>query len=139
MAQRTNEGEKPGVIERLHELIEEMSQDEQHSLLNELEERRSKGQREHERKSFLETVDYTTSSGTFRDYIKDISDEGVFIQTRRPFHIGEQISMIFFNPKHGKRLKIEGEIVRANDQGIGVKFNASQVQREIIQSFIELV
>ena len=40
----------------------------------------SKRKRKHERKPFVETVDYTTASGTYRDFIKDISDEGVFIE-----------------------------------------------------------
>ena len=47
--------------------------------------------------------------------------------------------MTFLNSEHKKRLKIEGEIVRIEKEGIGVKFKASQVQEEIIKSFVDKV
>jgi len=139
MTDISNEADKSGVVARLHELIKKMSKDEQQALLIELEKGLSKGKREHGRKSFLETVDYTTASGTYRDFIKDISDEGVFIETRKPFSVGEEISMTFLLSGHEKRLKIQGEIVRIEEQGIGVKFKTSQVQKEIIKSFVDMV
>ena len=139
MTDISNETEESGVVTRLHELINRMSKDEQQSLLTELEKGFYKGKREHERKSFFETVDYTTASQTYRDFVKDISDKGVFIETSNPFSVGEKISMTFLLPEHKKRLKIQGEIVRIEEQGVGVKFEASQVQKEIIKSFVEKV
>jgi len=139
MTDISNEASKSGVVARLHELINNMSKDEQQALLVELEKGFSKVKREHDRKLFLETVDYTTTSGTYRDFIKDISDEGVFIETLSPFSVGEEISMTLLLSEHKKRLKIQGEIVRIEEQGIGVKFKASQVQKEIIKMFVDKV
>ena len=135
----TNEEEKSSNVVLLLELIEQMSKDEQQSLISELEEKLSKGKREHERKSFHATVDYSNDSGFHRDFIDDISDGGVSIKTSTPYSVGEKISMTFLLPEHEKRLQIEGEIARIDAQGIGVKFKASQVQKEIIKSFVDAI
>ncbi len=139
MADIANEVDKSSVVARLHELIDKMSQDEQHALLSELEDRLSKAKREYERKPFNTTVDYSTESGSHRDFIKDISNGGVFIETRIPYSVGEEISMTFLLPEQEKKIKIQGVIVRVDAQGIGVKFKMSQVQKEIVKSFVDML
>jgi Tfp pilus assembly protein PilZ len=139
MADIVNKVDKWSVVDRLHDLIKKMSKEEQHALLGELEKRLFKQKRKHERKAFLTTLDYSTESGSYRDFIKDISIGGVFIETRTPFSFGEGISMTFLLPEHEKKLKIHGEITRIDEQGIGVKFKASQVQKEIVKSFVDMV
>ena len=139
MADTSNEAGRSRVISRIFELINRMSKDEQQALLVELERGLYKGRREHERKSFLETLDYTSAAGAYRDFVKNISEGGIFIETRNPLSVGEEISMTLLDSKHKKRLKIQGEIVRMEREGIGVKFKASQVQREIIKSFVDKV
>lgn len=127
------------VLARLHELIKNMSKEEQRALLGDLEERSFKKTRKHERKPFLSTLDYSTESGSYRDFVKDISVEGVFIETSIPFSVGEEISMTFLLPEHEKKIRIHGEIVRIDEEGIGVQFKSSQVQKEIIKSFVDMV
>ncbi len=139
MADIENKEDKSSVVARLHELIKKMSKKEQQALLDELEERLFKKKRKHERKPFLTTLDYSTESRSYRDFIKDISIEGVFIETSIPFSVGEVVSMTFLLPEHEKKIKIQGEIVRIDEQGIGVKFKTSQVQKEIIESFVDMV
>jgi Tfp pilus assembly protein PilZ len=139
MSDMENKFEKFSVVAQLHELIKKMSKEEQQLLLGELEARLFKKKRKHERKPFLTTLDYSTESGSYRDFVKDISIEGVFIETSIPFSVGEALSMTFLLPEHEKKIKIQGEIVRLDKQGIGVKFKTSQVQKEIIQSFVDMV
>jgi Tfp pilus assembly protein PilZ len=139
MADIENKVDKSSVVARLNELIKKISKEEQQALLGELEERLFKKKRKHERKPFLSTLDYSTESGSYRDFVKDISVEGVFIETSIPFSVGEALSMTFLLPEHEKKIKIHGEIVRIDEQGIGVKFKTSQVQKEIIQSFVDMV
>ena len=130
---------KSSVVARLRDLINKMTKEEQQALLDELELRLFKKQREHERKSFLTTLDYSTESGSYRDFIKDISVGGLFIETGTSFSVGEEISMTLLLPEYEKKIKIQGEIVRIEEQGIGVKFKTSHVQKEIIKSFVDLV
>ena len=139
MADIENKTDESSVVARLHELIKKLSKEEQQELLSGLEEKLFKKTRKHERKPFLSTLDYSTESGSYRDFIKDISIGGVFIGTSTSFSMGELISMTFLLPEHEKKIKIHGDIVRIEEQGIGVKFKISQVQKEIIQSFVDMV
>ena len=59
--------DKSSVVARLHELIKEMSENEQQDLLSELEERLYQKNRVHERKPFPTTVDYSTASGAYNE------------------------------------------------------------------------
>jgi len=125
---------------RLLELIKTLSEDEQTSLLRELEEKISRGKREHERKPFFMVVDYSTDDRIFKDYIQNISAGGVFIETHMPFAEGQELSLSFPLPNYRKYIKISGEIVRASPQGIGVQFKtANQEQEERIKSLMELI
>ena len=139
MADIDNKGDKSGVVARLHEYIKKMSREDQLALLVELEARLFTKKRKHERKPFLSTLDYSTESGFYRDYVKDISMEGVFIETRTPFSVGEALSMTFLLPEHKKKIKMKGEIVRIDEKGIGVQFKISQVQKEIMKSFVDMI
>ena len=47
--------------------------------------------------------------------------------------------MTFLLPEHEKRINVQGVIVRVDAQGVGVKFETSQVQKEIIKSFVDKV
>ena len=139
MADFEDKVDESSVVARLHELVKKMSREEQHALLGELEERLFKKKRKHERKPFAAILDYSTESGSYRDFIKDISIGGVFIETSTSFSYGEVVSMTFLLPEHEKKIRIQGEIARIDERGIGVKFKKSQVQEEIIKSFVEMV
>ena len=67
-------------------------------------------------KFFHTTVDYATESGSYRDFTKDISNGGVFIETRNPHSVKDEISMTFFHPEYKKRIKIQGVIVRIDEK-----------------------
>jgi len=128
------------VIDRLHDLIRMMSEDEQRILLKELEQRVLKGRREHYRKSFLTAVDYSNQDGVYKDFTKDISFGGVFIETSTPFSVGQEISLTFPIPNQQKHIKVTGEIARISDQGIGVKFKiANEDQGTIIKTLLEMI
>jgi len=74
------------------------------------------------RKPFFMSVDYSTRDRVYRDFIKDISTGGVFIETLRPLPVGQEISMAFSFPNHRQNVKISGDVVRMNPKGIGVSF-----------------
>jgi len=123
---------------RLLGVIKKMSEDEQLTLLKELEERLFKGRRKHERESFFMAVDYSTKDRFYKDYIQDISAGGVFIETRMPFRAGQEVSLTFPLPDHQKYIKIMGEVARVTTQGIGVKFKTvDQDQEVMIKSLLQ--
>ena len=126
------------VVDRIHDLIRMMPEDELRTLLKELEQRVLKRRREHHRKPFFTTVDYATQDGVYKDFTKDISSGGVFIKTNMPFSIGQEVSLTFPIPNQQEHIKITGKIVRINDEGIGVKFKiANEDQRAMIKTLLE--
>lgn len=135
----TNSNE-PNVVDRIHDLIRMMPEDELQTLLKELEQRVLKGERKHHRKPFFTAVDYATQDSLYKDFIKDISSGGVFINTSMPFSIGQEISLTFPTPNQQAHIKITGEIVRVNDEGIGVKFKiATEDQGTMIKTLLEML
>jgi uncharacterized protein (TIGR02266 family) len=128
------------ITARLIELIKSMPEDEQRTLLRDLEEKPFEGRRKHARKPFLMAVDYSTQDHVYKDFIQDISAGGVFIQTDMPFTVGQEVSLTFPLPNYQKHIKIVGEVVRSTSQGVGVKFKmADQGQEAMIKSLLESI
>jgi len=128
------------ITARLIELIRNMPEDEQRTLLKDLEERPFEGRRKHLRKSFLMAVDYSTQGHAYKDFIQDISTGGVFIETHMPFTAGQEVSLTFSLPNYQKHVKVLGEVVRTTPQGVGVKFKmADQGQEAMITSLLESI
>jgi Tfp pilus assembly protein PilZ len=125
---------------RLIELINSMSKEEQQNLLEELEARLSKDARRHPRKSYVENLVYATQDRPYQDTTKNISEGGLFIETREPFSIGQKISLILSHSNHKRPIKIIGEVARLTSQGIGVKFKIATPAIEArIKSIVDSV
>jgi len=121
-------------------IIDTIPEDEMRQLLKYLEERKITDRRKYSRKEFFRIIDYTVEGRYYRDFIHDISESGVFIQTSHNFSIGQKILMTFVSPDHEKPFKINGEIKHTHTDGIGVKFKIeSQVQQLVLKSFVEMI
>ena len=99
---------------------------------NSVEERRKS-----RRTSCSTAVAYATQNLSSIEYIQDISAWGVFIRTKTPVPIGEDITMTI-PPQSGSNssIKIIGEVVRANAKGIGIKFKMG-IDDSVIKPVIE--
>jgi Tfp pilus assembly protein PilZ len=126
-----------GVTARLFEVIKQMSEDEQLTLLKDLQRRLFKWRRKRKREPFFMVVNYSVEDRCYTSHIIDISAGGVFIETRIPFTSGQEVSLTFPLPDYQKHIKIIGEIVRVTQQGIGVKFKTvNQDQEVMIESLL---
>ena len=111
----------------LSESIINLSQLKRQNLLEKLENwHKSKvlELREYLRKDTFIPAECTSDGLNFTDFIQDISHGGVFIQTSGNFYVDQKITMTFSIPKSEKDITVNGKIVRADSQGIGVKFDA---------------
>ncbi|MBC2711410.1 MAG: PilZ domain-containing protein [Desulfosarcina sp.] len=83
-------------------------------------------------------VDYSTRDRVYQDFINNLSNGGVFIETLSPFRVRQSISLIFTVPSLQKTFKLSGTIVRTEQDGIGVKFSKklTPYQKELIYSAI---
>ena len=115
-----NQGrEMPSVTDRLISLILELPEEQKEALLAELELKRTKEKRRHTRKSFVTVVDFASEDRSYREFIQDISEGGVYIQSSGPFSVGQEVLLTFPLPDLHKHIKIAGRIVRATDAGSG--------------------
>ncbi|MCP3953075.1 MAG: PilZ domain-containing protein [Desulfobacterales bacterium] len=120
--------------------IKTLSSGQQTELLTLIDDRWGEKSRQADRKDFFMTVDYVVADRYYRDFIQDMSDGGVFIKTRQAFKTGQEIRMTFMSPDLKKPFKIEGEIMRALDNGIGVRFRTeSPVQAETIAAMVNQI
>lgn len=83
-------------------------------------------------------VDYSTKDRVYQDFINNLSNGGVFIETSAPFQVGQTVSLTFSIPSLDKTFKIAGMIVRTEQDGIGVQFQKklTPYQKELIHSAI---
>ena len=90
--------------------------------------------RKYLRKSCLIEVDYATDDLAYKDFIKDVSVNGVFIETHKLFPVGRDITITFSSLRYSRPIKISGKIVRSVPEGIGVAFeNENQTLRSMLQ------
>jgi Tfp pilus assembly protein PilZ len=117
-----------------------MSENEMRQLLKDLEARETKQRRHYDREDFLTIIDYTVGDRYYRDFIQDISASGVYIKTSHKFLVGQPILMTFMSPDNQKPFRIKGEIIRIQEDGIGVAFKIeSQVQESVLKSFVDMI
>ena len=125
-------------VDRLFEIISAMSEEEQKQLLNDLEGGKTKKIRKHPRKECLITVHYASKGRAYQNFIQDISTEGVFIETRESFAVGDKLLLTISYSNEQRPFKIEGEVARVDPRGVGIKFKkVSQVQEELINLVVE--
>jgi len=128
-------------------LISKMSNDQQLTLLEQLQESPTEpvnleetviSLRGHNRKPCMLATNYEVGGRNFENFMLDISPSGAFIETDGAFNAGKQIQLVFSLPNHSEQLTIAGKILWKGILGIGVKFlDISLEQIDIIAAFMK--
>ena len=108
-------------ISKLFELILDLKEEHQEALLKKGQELLSIEERA-PRKTCRIPVRYSTFDRIYSDQIKNISLSGVFIETRRPIFVGEEISIELKIDGVNTPLRIKGNVVHASQAGVGIRF-----------------
>jgi Tfp pilus assembly protein PilZ len=128
------------ITARLVDLISNMPIQGQKILLTELEEKVLIDRRKHSRKPYLREVEYATEDRVYQEFIQDISAGGLFIETRSPLAVGQEITVILSLPSHERSIKIISEVVKVTQQGIGVKFKPlSPIIEKMIETLVKKI
>ena len=126
-------------IAELIKLILSLNEEHQKALLKKGRELLSKEKRA-PRKTCKIPVKYTTFDRVYSDRIMNISQSGVFIETRRPIFVGEEILMEFKLEGVNKTLKIKGNVVHASSRGVGIEFkNVDSTLFQLMPAILDLV
>jgi len=89
-------------------------------------------------KQAIFNVNYTVRGRSYQDKFQDISIEGVFIRTREMFSVGDELTLTISHSSQKRPIRIPGEVVRIESNGVGVKFKKrSQAQAEVIKAIIK--
>ena len=126
-------------ISKLIKLILRLNEEHQEALLKKGQELLSKEKRA-PRKSCRIPVRYKTFDRVYSDRIMNISQSGVFIETRRPIFVGEEILMEFKIEGVNKTLKIKGKVVHASSRGVGIEFkNIDPTLSQVFPAILDLI
>ena len=123
-----NDDNKMGIKEvrsRISEIISRMTEAESRKLLKGLEkwqQSRPPDKRKHHRKYVSIYTICETKDCNFRDFTKNISAGGAFIETETSLSINEDLFMTLLHSSYEVPIKAGGKIVRIDPQGIGIKF-----------------
>ena len=67
-------------------------------------------------------VDYARDGRAFKGSIKNVSVNGLFIETSEQFSPGQTITLTFSLPNHSKPFKTKAQVIWHSANGVGVQF-----------------
>ncbi len=83
----------------------------------------------------LVAVDYDMSDWTYQCFLRDISISGAYIETEQPIKVGQKIILTLSSPEPKSGCTIDGQVVRRDRKGIGVRFDKIDLQqKKVIQA-----
>jgi len=83
---------------------------------------KSNERRQYERYRAVLSIELHDMSSLFEMYTRDISAGGAFIQTDKPLKKGSLVRLSVVHPITGEKYEIDGEVVRTEENGAGIKF-----------------
>ena len=81
-----------------------------------------KDKREHSRKPISIYAICETNGYNFRDFTKDVSAGGAFIETKTHLSPDDGLFMTFFHKSLGTPVRSTGKVARVDPKGVGIKF-----------------
>ena len=125
---------KPEVLEQILEIISKLSLPQMEQLLHGLkqweptettDENESQffEKREHLRRDASVYGIFKTKNEQFRDFTKNVSVGGVFIDPEATLSFQEELFMTFIHNNFDYPVRTYGKVVRVESDGVGIQFN----------------
>lgn len=125
-------------ISKLFQIVINLGEEQQEALLRHAEDLLIKEKRSGIRKRCSIPINFAAYDRVYSNHIKNISPNGLFIETQRPMLVGDEIIMTFRLEGFDKSLKVRGEIAHATRLGIGVEFkDISPDTEEMLRTVIK--
>lgn len=114
------------VLERLIKEILRLSDHQRSILLQQLEretaDRSKQGQRRCSREIYSTYVKFVCGNNLCWGHSRDISDNGMFIETDQKLSIGDALTLNLPNAQHDRIIETRAKVARTTLDGIGVVF-----------------
>jgi Tfp pilus assembly protein PilZ len=78
--------------------------------------------RKHPRRSYHKTVLFISQNQAYQGLANNISNGGIFIETKDKFSVGQIIRLVIPGTKIDKGVMLKGEVIHVKPKGVGVKF-----------------
>ena len=85
--------------------------------------KRGENQRQHPRRASFIIVEYEVAEGKFRDIMKNVGANGMFINTQRAIAEGQSISLKFPLFEFDHMIEAGGRVMRCSANGFAVSFD----------------
>ena len=121
MTRRGNQIRRANAAALLWEQIHRIWGDRHLPLFMGTEEWKQEERRVHPRVPCFFLVDYATRDCFYRDFVRNISAGGLFVESRK-LPIGPEVTMVLCLSDPGKPVKITGQVAWIDRDGIGVRF-----------------
>jgi len=98
--------------------------------------------REYPRLACYLLVDFATDGKSYRSCIRDISANGVFIETSDHFDVNQEVALCFTLAESNETMpfKVKGRVTQIYPDGIGVQYEQiTRYQREIMDTLISRI
>ena len=125
------------LIARFFLLLNQLSESELQRFMNRYEQKRFAMLREFPRVACNFALDLAADGRAVNCFARDISASGIFIESCEPFVMGQSVSICFSLDESQLALKLKGRVVRLEDGGVGIKYEAlTRYQTEILKDLI---
>ena len=106
------------IIQRIHNL----TRVQQKEILELLRTWQIGSQRDYQRLKTATDIDVVTRTRVIQSNARDISASGIFVRVKGRFDPGENVRLVFSIPGYDKPFKLEGQIVRVEEEGVAIRF-----------------
>jgi len=133
---------RPMMLARIFVLIKQHDRDTLLNRLRPLNDPGFKWVREYPRLTCYLLVDFAAKGKSYRSCIRDISANGVFIETSDPFEINQEVALCFTLSESNETMpfKVKGRVTQIYPDGIGVQYEQiTHYQREIMDTLINKI
>jgi hypothetical protein len=112
--------------QRLSQLVDNLTLDDQRTLSRLLNSWEKRDQRKHPREKCSIITDYIVDNHNYKGIMRDISPYGAYIKCRHQFPVNQVIFQSFFFPNFEIPIRSNSKIVWVGSDGFGVQFDGLQ-------------
>ena len=110
------------LLDEISKRVRNLNLDQQEEILDILKNWQIGKQRDYPRLDTKVNIDIVVGDRVIQTNTKDISAGGIFISTSGKFKANEKVRVVFTVPEIEKPFKLEGMIVRVEQDGMAIKF-----------------
>lgn len=85
---------------------------------------------------FVELIGFTSDHGAHHGKTRNISANGIFVETPDSFEIGEHVHLLISVLSEPEAVSLYGQISRITDDGIGIRFDHNFANMNRLKSIV---